>query len=54
MARMVITGTVLRAAAAVALLALGACGVVQPGTPGHEPPGGSTNPITGTRGSGNN
>ena len=35
------------------LLALSACGELQPGTPGHEPPtGGNYNPVSGTRSNG--
>ena len=38
---------------AFGLLALAACGEIQPGTPGHEPPsGGNYNPISGTRSNG--
>ena len=43
----------LRVAPLLALLALAGCGVIQPGTPGHEPPdGGSYNPVSGTRSTG--
>ena len=39
----------LRAALLLVPLALAGCGVIQPGTPGHEPPsGGSYNPVSGT------
>lgn len=34
---------------ALGLLVLSSCGVVRPGTPGHEPPDGDTNPVTGAR-----
>ncbi len=40
--------------ALLSLLALTACGgAVQPGTPGHEPPSGTVNPVTGNRSGGN-
>ncbi len=39
--------TLLRAAVLLGLFCLGACGFVQPGTPGHEPPSdGRYNPVS--------
>ena len=46
-------GVDMRVAMLLAMFALAGCGVVQPGTPGHEPPsGGNYNPISHTRSGG--
>ena len=43
----------IRAVVLAVTLAVAACGVIQPGMPGHEPPsGGSYNPVSGTRSTG--
>ena len=42
-----------RILACLLLLTASACGEVQPGTPGHEPPtSGTYNPVSGTRSNG--